>query len=226
MGEIRNIMKKFILAVLLIFICSASYAENVLTYRTYLKKTQETTDNFYITIGDMKDNKRVIIWNKEEEGINITEEYVLDKDYATLSWKVKTSDGLTDYVGVRRQGELYLKGKFNGVGIDKKIEIDEKPFYFNPKLGLMGFVASGERSAEFWGMRNDQLTVFLMKARNKGVKNIKVNGRDEKAIKVYWALSRLSQLFFKRNYWFRESDGLYIKQETSGGKLRELIDEK
>jgi len=49
--------------------------------------------------------------------------------------------------------------------------------------------------------------------------------QDVEAVEVYWAPVGIGAQFFHRTYWFRKSDGVFIKQEGSNDKARELIKE-
>ncbi len=226
-GEILGgVMKKVIFIFIFLYVFSNNaLAEKVFSYRTYEEKTGKIINTFYITIGDLKENKRKVYWKKKEGKYITIEEYVLDNHYATLSWKVKRPSDRTFYVGERKGNILFLKGKLKGKAFTKKIKIDDKPFYYNPKLGLRQFVKSHKKSLKFWALRNDDVTEYLMVAYNKGLEMVNVNGYRVEAVKVYWTLPDFRSAFFKRTYWFRKSDNLYIRQKASKGQIRELVKE-
>ncbi len=205
---------------------STALAEKVLSYRTYDEKTGVVVNTFDITIGDIQGGQRTVYWKKKEGKYITLEEYVLDRQYATLSWKVNRPGDQTFYVGKREGNMLLLNGKLDGKAFNKKIKIDGKPFYYNPKLGLVQFVKSGKHSLKFWALRNDDVTEYLMVAQNKGPEIIKINGQDVEAIKVNWTLPDFRSAFFKRVYWFRKSDNLYIRQKASKNQIRELVKEQ
>jgi len=215
---------------ILIFICLSfiqpAWAEKVLSYRTYNQKTGETVNHFTITIGDVIKDTRKVSWEKIE-GKDVTlEEYLLDAHYATQKWKVLRPKNDTNYTGERRGDTLFLQGQLNGKRLNKYIKIDHRPFYYNPKLGLMNFVLSKKKSSKFWAMRNDDCTEYLMEAKNKGPDLIQIAGQNIEVIRVHWTLPDFRSAFFKRVYWFRASDGMYIRQETSKNQIRELIHEQ
>jgi len=219
-------MRKLVyIIIFLMLISSIAFAEREFFYRTYDEKTGEAVNTFSITVEDMQEGERIVYWKKKEGKYLTIEEYILDAEYATKSWKVKRPSDQTFYVGQRKGNVLILNGKLKGKPLNKQIKIDEKPFYYNPKLGLRKFVLSRKPSAQFWALRNDDVTEYLMEAQNKGPETIKISGQNIEAIRVHWTLPDFRSAFFKRVYWFRESDGYYIRQKASKNQIRELVKE-
>lgn len=223
------------LLLLMLFCClnfKISYAQNIFEYQTYFEKDGRATsssaplNSFTIEIDEFKNNQRAVKWSKiEGQEIN-TELYILDKEWATIQWEVKDTAEQIQYSATRSGNNLYMDGKIKDKSIKKEIPIDSDPFYYNPKLGLRFFVESGKQSATFWAMRHDNMDVYKMKAVNKGIEIINVNGKKVEAVRVEWsALSGLSK-YFNRTYWFRRSDNVYVKQKVIGSKVRALVNER
>jgi hypothetical protein len=78
----------------------------------------------------------------------------------------------------------------------------------------------------FWSLRTDTLEEYKMIATRQGVENIIIRKRPTFAAKVY--LTTANPLFraFKRTYFFRLNDGLFLKQEYADGRVRELVKEE
>ena len=165
-----------------------------------------------------------VLKNKRKN--DVVEKYILDSQYATLSWSVMDKSKDTYYQGKRVDDQILISGKFKGKDIDMKINIDEKPFYFNPKLGLTDFVNAKEPSRAFWGIRHDNLKIYILKAKRKETKKIRVNGMKVNAVRVLWSPTRSLSKYFHRNYWFREKDGIYVRSKTFGGWIKGLVREK
>jgi len=195
-------------------------------YKTYDPKTGVISNHFYTTIEKILSGGYKVHWVSEEGNFKVEEEYVLGPDHETLWWHVVDDQREINYIGERKENKLLIDGKFSGVKISKTIQLDDKAFYYNPKFGLVDFVRSGKKSGVFWGFRQDELKAYPMKAINKGEEVISVDGDNVEAIKVYWTVNDFRSTFFKRVYWFRKSDGMYVKQEVSGGKFRELVSEQ
>ena len=210
----------------LFFPVPSAYAQRVLHYKTYHPSTGEEFNRFYCLIDKKLSGGYQARWVIEEDGMVTEEDYTLDEYFETLRFRVVNTGEQTDYMGERREKQVFIRGQFKGEKVERTMTIDERPFYYNPKIGLIAFVRSGKTRGKFWGFQNKELKVYPMKATNEGSDMISVNGKDVKAIKVYWTVDDFRSVFFKRTYWFRESDGLYLKQKADGGKFRELVSEK
>ena len=143
----------------------------------------------------------------------------------TLSWEVVDEREDIHYQGKRNGGRLVLAGRRKGKPFNKKLVIDHNPFYVNPKWSLAQFVLSEDKSIVFWGLRSDILETCLMRAVKKGEEEVNIMGNDVAVIRVDWTTKGIGRLFFNRTYWFRKSDGLYIKQRGSNQKTRVLVEE-
>jgi hypothetical protein len=208
------------------FLVLPSYAGQTVHYKTYYPSTGEEFNRFYGSSEKNLSGGYQVHWVIEEDGKVTKEDYTLDEDFGTLRFRVVNVDEKTDYIGERKERSVFIRGQFKGAKIERTMEIDERPFYYNPKVGLTAFVRSGEKQGMFWGFQNKELQVYPMKASNEGPDRISVNGEDVEAVKVYWTVDDFRSVFFKRTYWFRGSDGLYLKQKTDGGKFRELVSEE
>ena len=202
------------------------YAQKQISYKTYDPQTGEVSNRLYALVEDIPSGGYKIHWVIEGNGFKVEEDYILGPDHETLWWHVVDDQRKTDYTGERKRNEIFIDGQFSGTRIQKIIQIDKKAFYYNPKFGLVNFVRSGKEAESFWGFRQDELKVYPMKAVNKGAEIITVDGGDVEAIKVDWTVDDFRSFFFRRTYWFRKSDGLYIKQMVDGGKFRELVSEQ
>ncbi|MBF0484283.1 MAG: hypothetical protein HQL25_06210 [Candidatus Omnitrophica bacterium] len=207
------------LTVLLTLICSTSWARTYY-YRSY--NSQKVVNEFKSEILPPKNSQILVKWERKIGTKVEKEEYVLDQDYATLSWVVKIPQDNTDYKGERIGSKLVINGIFKGTPIQKVINIDNAPFLFNPKIGLMGFVKSDKEQLKYWGFRSDSLEVFKMQAKRKGIEIIEVNGIKTECYKIWWAPEAFAGIF-NRIYWFRTLDGIYVKQSAEEGVIRELI---
>ena len=78
----------------------------------------------------------------------------------------------------------------------------------------------------FWGFQNKELEVYPMKAVYEEPERIMAGGEQVEAVRVYWTVDDFRSAFFKRTYWFRQSDGIYLKQKSAGGTFRELVREE
>ena len=203
-------------------------AQKTCLYKTYDKQTLRVLERSRVRFDHSQPG---VIQAAFEQGISDDypqkEEYIFDKDYKTLRWSVKNSQTSTDYTGSKEGKKIILKGTFNNKPISKELPIDDTgPFYAFPKIELTPFVLSDKKKLLFWAMRNDTLEVYKMIATPQGEEKIIVNGKMVNAKKVYW--SPVNPLFriFQRTYYYRASDGIFLKQEYPDGRVRELVGEE
>ncbi|MBF0479567.1 MAG: hypothetical protein HQL26_08795 [Candidatus Omnitrophica bacterium] len=216
-------MIKKIFLMLFMLTCAVPVWAKTYHYRSFSAKG--IINEFSCAIGPLKDSSRRVQWQRKIKDRVEDEEYVLDPNYATLSWAVKITGDNTEYKGERIGNKIVITGMFKGRSISKVINIDARPFYFNPKLGLMGFALSQENSLIFWGVRSDNLDFLKMKTVKKGIDIIEVNGQKMECYQIWWAPEGWAK-FFSRNYWFRKYDGVYVKQQAEAGVIRELTGEE
>ncbi|MBP9854976.1 MAG: hypothetical protein KBD53_08925 [Candidatus Omnitrophica bacterium] len=224
-------MKSILFALFFCFCAHVSLAENIYDYQTYNEskegksKNPQPLDTFSIVIGDLEGDKRIVKWSKKE-GKEVNEEsYVLDQDWSTVQWEVVDSKESLKYSAVREGNKLRLKGISRNKNFEKEFVIDDDPFYYNPKVGLRFLVGSDKESMTFWGMRHDNLDIYKMKAVKKGKETIQVNGQAVEAIRIDWSALQGLTKYFSRTYWFRSSDGNFVKQKVAGSKVRSLVSE-
>lgn len=195
-----------------------------LTYEAVDSETNNTIDKTFVYITEQPGGKIFVQWFLVKKDFPLVEEYLLNEQWETLQWQSSLSNVGTQYSGEKQGKTLVLKGRFKNKDFSKTIVLkDDLPFYYNPKLGLKGFVLSEQKKMEFWGFRTDELTEFRMKAQKKGIHPITLNGETFDALKVYWSATGLGEQFFNRTYYFRLSDGEFISQDPADKWKMKLI---
>jgi hypothetical protein len=221
-------MKYLVCLIALLLISGFAYADKTLFYKTYKEETNEVTNETSFHMGVPVDGKIVVKWNNKTTGDMA--EQIMGSDYATQSWKSSNPEVDTDYTGERKGKNLLIKGKLKGKKIDTKAKINDNPFFFFPALGLSEFVKSGKESQKFWMLlpdnKSDEMKVHEMKAENQGPENIVLRGKKVETIKVKWGLTGFRARFFSQTFWFRKSDGVFVKSSPFRGAFMELVDEQ
>ncbi len=216
---------KPLITLLALFLMSGSvHAEKTLFYKVYKEKAGVPPTEMSIHIGNLASDRILAQWKGKANGDKV--EHVLSSDYAVRSWNVSDPKRETEYVGERKGDHLLIKGRNRGKEIDKRINIDGHPFFFHPALGLSEFVRSGEKSQEFWTLRPDNLSEYKMKAENQGTETIVVNGEQIETMRVKWGLTGMLSSFFSQTFWFRKSDGVFVKSKVARGMFTELVNEQ
>ena len=179
-----------------------------------------------ITFEDISDNEAILNRQKQYERCLTHDNFVLDRDYAVTKWTRVCPEEGTDFTAEREGNVLKIQGKQEGAIVDKEIELGFKPIYIYPKYSLSKFALSGMREMEFWTLRRDKLSKLPMRARKEGVETIVLNGKEVEAIKVFYSIEgKLREKQYYRYYFFRKSDGMYIKKIEPKGKIELLIKE-
>jgi len=145
------------------------------------------------------------------------QEFTLDSKGQTSSFKAVHEKDKIDCSGERKENQLLVKGIYKGKEIDKKLKIDEKPFYFEPKFSLSAFVLSDEEEIRFWVIPLEKLKVYPMQAKKLGSEILEINGEDVKTVKVYYAATGIGESYYHRHYYYRASDGVFVKKEDPKG---------
>ena len=114
----------------------------------------------------------------------------------------------------------------NGETIDKKIALDDKPFYDMPRFNLAKFVLSDQRNVKFWTLRKNKLTKVLMEARKREQGTLLVNGKHMHVVKVLYSENGVREEYYRRLLYFRTSDGLFVKEAASDHFVADLVSEK
>ncbi|MBN2461693.1 MAG: hypothetical protein JXB60_08795 [Candidatus Cloacimonetes bacterium] len=130
---------------------------------------------------------------------------------------VNNSETNTALKAYREENTLYLTGILSGKDFSKKFAIDDLPWYQSMSYSLTGLVSSPEPEVQFWLLRIDKPKIYKMKAMKKGIEILDSNGMIIEAQKIEVRLAGFFSQFWQSHYWFRLSDGLFVKYEGVNG---------
>lgn len=224
-----------------IFILAALFAFTAIGAGTASAKEKNLTYNFYAGAGgksrkpiavtalqykDLPEGRTAISRQKQNKGCEDHDEFILDQNDSLVSW-TRTCGDATDFTA-ERQGEiLTVKGMLKGKRIAKKIEVGDKALLIYPEYSLSKFALSGEPQMNLWTLRRDKMEKIPMQAVNMGKKKVKVNGKKVTVIKVYYSITpKIREKYYNHTFYYRKSDGLYVKKEEMDEKVEELVKEK
>lgn len=203
-------------------------AEKSLVYDSYANESTQGKVLYETAVmyKDLPDQQTAVSRKKQTTESTISDEFILDKDYDLVKWQRVCAEERSNYV-VKREGDvLVVTGTFKGQPLKKKITLEGKEVHIYPNYSLGKFALSGNKNMNFWSLRRDQLTKIPMKARNDGEETILVNGKRVEAIKIYYTIEgKLREKHYNHTYYYRKSDGLYIKKKESKGEIEELVKE-
>jgi len=212
----------------LIFFLSAN---NVLS-KEYVFKVNEKGLEYqnFVRIEKLEDGYYLKSLETKEDSKDSVIEAKLNKEFETVEWKYKNPKKNLDVLAVREGNKITITGAFDGKANNKKeLNIDARPWHQIFQLGLMKFAVTDTKvnSIEFWGLRPDSPeTAGVLAASKDKLETIEINGKIIETSKLRIGLAGWLSIFWTGDYWFRLSDGLYIKARPTGNVVAELIEEK
>ena len=142
----------------------------------------------------------------------------VDKSLRTLWWQFRDTGKDTDIRAVRMGDRIEIKGTMNGEPVERTDQIDAAPWYQSLERSLEP-LALGKRGAveQFWVVQPDTLAARKIQAQNEGVDRLQIEGKTVSAARVKISLPGFLALFWSSRYWYRMSDGKFVRFEGLHG---------
>jgi hypothetical protein len=142
----------------------------------------------------------------------------LDASTVTISYHVVSPARRIDYRVTRDGDILHVAGTFAGAPISKTIRIGGPPWYESIERSIRDYIITGEtRPLPFWILNPWDATAYRMEAQSEGQEVITVNDRQVTAVRIRVSPVGLLRLFWSSLYWFRPSDGRFLRYEAVRG---------
>jgi len=187
--------------------------------RVYEEKIQDqaTTHRFDIETTPLGGSVNL---QSEKGDTVIKQTFAVDPHLSTRTWAYENSKESTKITASREGNKIFLKGQTRGKPIEKTFKINELSWNQTFNLGLEQFALSPEKSMIFWaigtkGPGNMKITRF--KVKKKGIETISINGKKVEAVYITISLTGLLSVFWTGNYWYRKSDGVFLRYQGKGG---------
>lgn len=121
-------------------------------------------------------------------------------------------------VEVNRKGDtISLSGQAGNKDISLCETVDDTDWYGSVLL-LKDFVLSGQESRLFYVTKPEDERLVKLKAIREAEESVTVNGHPMDTVRVRFTMPDFRSMFWSSTYWFRASDGLFVKSdETRGG---------
>ena len=161
---------------------------------------------------DKSEPIRLLYQSKEEMHITRT-----DDSFATVQWDMKNEAEGTSIQARREPHAIIIRGQWEGGRFTKELSVDDAPWYQATSWSLRAFVLSSLKEIRFWTVRTDTLTAHKITAVKKKRRILNLNGANEEAVEVELRLGGLLSVFWKSNYWFRRTDGVFLRFEGPSG---------
>ena len=183
----------------------------------------EVTNDYKIIIGEdvyyssfstsKTDSSILYIYRHEvEEQINY-----YNPDGTTNKFTHIDSTKNINLTAIKDGSTVILKGTSERKTIDEVIKLDKAPWKQSMSYSLSKFVLSDKDKIEYWIIRLDKFKGEKMQAEKAENEDITINGRPYHAIKIKISAAGLRSKFWSGHYWFRSSDGLFLKYDGWNG---------
>jgi len=162
-----------------------------------------------------------ILLESEGSGSKVSQIYKTDALLRTLRWELDSPGEGTRILCERVGDSLRLKGLYKGEKVEKEMAIDSRSWNQLFHLGLLPFVLSRERETVFWSVGVNgpgAMKAGKVKATKRSREKILSLGQSVETLRVEMSLTGLLSLFWKGDYWYSLSEGLFLRYGKRSGK--------
>lgn len=164
----------------------------------------------------------------------VRQTFSVDASLTTRAWTFSDPERGMELASSVQGDRIVLSGSFKGKQVDKRFDVKGAPWNQLFQMGLGPYVLSGKRSTAFRSIGTQgpgELKIGKMTVTRREEETIEIAGKPEAAVHVRISLSGLLSIFWHGDYWFRKSDGLFLRyrgKNRKGGPVAvsELIAER
>jgi len=242
LGKVNKSMKTLFSAIILVSLMTISIRSEAVSGKPKLWNASPMKEYTFHVKEKKRQYKNIIkIQNKhgvyyynsiltEKGEQDIVADAKLNMDFETLEWREINPRKNINVVAVRKGNVIFLTGTFDNKHNNKKeIYIDERKWQQIYQLSMMRFAAkqSKENWVEFWCLNPDRPgNAMVLSAVKKKKETIELYGEKMEAQKLRISIAGFLSMFWSGNYWYRPSDGFFVRAKISGDVFVELRDEK
>ncbi|TVQ25759.1 MAG: hypothetical protein EA383_07220 [Spirochaetaceae bacterium] len=148
-----------------------------------------------------------------------THEVIVDaQTLESLQWAHRNAVDDTDYTARISGRTIRVTGKNQGRQVDESFQLeDADPWIQSIERSLEPFVRSSRDRMQFWTVQPGDLTLRKLQAVRRGRSTIDVDGERVDAWEVRISLPGISSMFWSATYWYRVSDGQFVRYEGVRG---------
>lgn len=166
---------------------------------------------------------------REGGGYSAVEDFVLDRSWHTVAWTHVDVKRGTRVTARRNGATIVLEGKHEGDAVFEEYDAGTQPWHQIMPIDLEPFVRSGKESFRYWAIGitgPGALKMATFEATREGTSRVTVGGKPVDAVHVRISLTGLLRPFWGADYWFRASDGKWLRfqgKSTFGEGTIELV---
>jgi hypothetical protein len=142
----------------------------------------------------------------------------MDASRATLRYEFASPVRATAYSATREGDAILMEGTLKGKRLSRRVPIDSHPWFQTMEWSLQPLVVSGSsQPVVFWVVQPFEGHVYLMQAREERMEEIPVDGRTVEGMRVRVSPWGILAAIWSSLYWFRPSDGAFLRYEAVRG---------
>ena len=200
---------------------------------TYRETEGNDVTTHVIRIQAAEDGFRVELSSSRPAG-TVRQSFRVASDLVSRAWTFSDPARAMELDASVVDGRIALSGSFRGKKVDKRFAADGPPWNQLFQMGLGPFALSGKEETSFRSIGTQgpgELKIGKMSVTRKGEEEIVLDGQKVAAVRLRISLSGLLSIFWHGDYWYRRSDGLFLRyrgKNRSGGPVAvsELIAEE
>ena len=204
----------------------------VMVVLLFLNHSCTFAKTFYYRVEEEKGTRELIYRVEEKQDYIIIEgvdgerklRYELNKpDLETISSEVLINEEETEIKMEGKDEQIFISAKSQGTEIDKIIEVEQEKWYQLFSFSLQNFVLSEDNKIDFISISSNDQNKNKMFAEKKEREIIEIAGQEYEAYRVEVRLRGFFRFFWVNEYWFRVTDGVFLKQigelDREGGEV-------
>ena len=140
--------------------------------------------------------------------------YILDRNYHTVSWTVRSAADGVDIKAVKNGETVRITGTMKGKPVDRAVDYPKHPWMqdFNLPVGAW-VITNPPAPMKFSTINLMNYGWITMSAENKGRETVTVDGKTVDTYHVRLSLTGVLSWMWHGDYWFRSTDGRFIRYE-------------
>jgi hypothetical protein len=142
----------------------------------------------------------------------------IDGSNETISYRFASPSRNTSYLARREGNTILIEGTLHGSPLSRRLPIDATPWMESMEWSLQEYAMSGSPlPLTFWVLQPFEVRAYLLQATGELEENIVVNGQAQAVKRVRVRPAGILAPFWSALYWFRASDGRFVRYEGVRG---------
>lgn len=182
-----------------------------------LRYRERTGDDVeYLTATERVANDTLELSSRSTTGETHT--VVVNERLESLRWTHRYPAEETEYTAVRNGQTIEVSGRSRDDKVAQTFTLsDDAPWIQSIERSLRDFALSDDSRIEFWTVQPGDIQLRKLQAVRRGRDTVAVDDTPTDAWEIRLSLPGIASLFWSATYWFRTSDGLFVRSEAVRG---------